>query len=77
MEISVDIRIANSEYAEFITFQYCCSFCIGFHLIWVVMTTTIKLNYQLSLCTIEIYDVISNCFLTLESHRIGTKKFIP
>ena len=41
------------------------------------MTTTVKLNNQLSLCTIEIYDVISNCFLTLESHRIGTKKFIP
>ena len=76
-KIAVKIQITDSDYLYFHTLQILCAKMILFCLFRSIVPTTIKLNNQTYLCTIEIHDVISYSFLSLKAYGVISQKFIP
>jgi len=66
-KVAVYIQITNSDYCQFHTLQILCSKMILFCLLGGIVSTTVKLNNQSKLCTIEIHNIISNRFLSLKA----------
>jgi len=48
-----------------------------FPLLFIIMLRTVKLNDQLGNCTIEIDNILTNHFLTLDGHRQLFKEVVP
>ena len=69
-KIAVNIQIADSNHCQFHALQILCAKIIIFCLLGGIVSTAIKFNNQTNLCTIEIYDIIPNCFLPLKPYWV-------
>ena len=69
-KIAVNIQITDSDYCQFHALQILCAKIIFFCLLRGIVSTAIKLNNHPDFCTIEIHDIIPNCFLPLKPYWV-------
>ena len=77
IKILVNFRVWYSNNRQAIFLKKSSSFLIVFSSLFRIMPRTIKFNYQFSLGTVKICNILSKNFLTQKTYRMCTQKIIP
>lgn len=76
-KVSVYIKIADTKNRQSHCLKFMCTYSVVQDLHRFIMPASVQLENETSPCTIEVGNIVSDCFLPLKRNRIIFQKIIP